>query len=124
MFSKGAGAYHTGMGANNVRQNNDKKPSVSANDSNSNEFYPHKDFLLFEQSNPDLIIKKLKELHQQIDISNQNEIIADKNNIELIENLLSNCNDSNDIGQSSDQIDLLFQMIELWPSGKLKILKV
>ncbi len=104
----GAGAYHTGLNPNN------RQPVHTNNDHTSNEYYPHKNFLLFDQANAELVVKKLREFQNQIASNHQNELITDSNNIDLIDNLLSNYNDSM-ISQICDQIDLLFQMIEVWP---------
>ena len=64
------------------------------------------------------IIKKLKECQQQISSEHKNELITDKNNIELLESLLNESNNLESVSQMKDQIELLFQMIDVWPIGK------
>ena len=44
-------------------------------------------------------------------------MVTDKSNIELLENLMSNLNDPYAANELNDQIDLLFQMIDVWPKG-------
>ncbi len=88
----------------------------------SNDYYPHMEFIYFEQKNLEAIFKKLRELQQQISVDVKSDLISDKSNIELLENLMNyifqTCsNVSNEIG---DQIDLLFRMIDVWPKGKNK----
>ena len=63
------------------------------------------------------ILKKLREFQQQISSEHKNELITDKNNIELIENLLNEFNTLESVNQVKDQIELLFQMIDVWPIG-------
>ena len=93
------------------------EPSIRINSPNSNEYYPVKNFILFDQINFEPILKKLKELQQQISAEHKSELITDKNNIELIEHLMNNYENLKVSSQLNDQIDLLFQMIDAWPIG-------
>jgi phospholipase A-2-activating protein len=91
-----------------------KKPVNQIKIPNSNEYFPQLDFILFDQINFTPIIKKLKEFQQQISNEYKNELISDKTNIELLENLLSE-SAANSSNQFNDQVELLFQMIDVWP---------
>jgi phospholipase A-2-activating protein len=88
----------------------------------SNEYFPHLSFVLFDQMNFAPIIKKLKEFQQQISSEHKNELITDKNNIELLENLLKESNNQESVNQMKDQIELLFQMIDIWPIGNFQLI--
>jgi hypothetical protein len=89
------------------------------NNSESNEYYPHTEFLLFEQINIEPIFKKLKEFQEKLASTHQNEaLISYQNNIELIEHLMQNYEKLNVSSQLNDQIDLLFQMIDTSPRGE------
>ena len=94
------------------------EPSIRINTPNSNEYYPVTAYILFDQINFEPILKKLKEFQQQISGEHKNELITDKNNIELIEHLMNNHENLKVASQLNDQIELLFQMIEAWPKGK------
>lgn len=87
----------------------------------SNEYFPHLSFILFDQINYAPILKKLREFQSQIASEYKSELITDKNNIELIENLLSESANLQNVNQFKDQIELLFQMIEAWPAGNYQI---
>ncbi len=91
----------------------------------SNEYFPHQNFIVFDALNSQAIFKKLKELHAalSVDQSITNELIKDFSNIELIENLLATYTKSEVDGELNDQIDLLFEMINQWPVGRLKLVK-
>ena len=92
------------------------EPSIRINTPHANEYYPVKNFILFDQIKFEPILKKLKELQQQIAPDHKHDLITDVNNIELVEHLMNNY-ESLKITQLNDQIDLLFQMIEIWPTG-------
>jgi phospholipase A-2-activating protein len=102
----GSSAYHTNV-------------SEASNVSGSavNEFYPHLSFIHFDQKNLEAIFKKLRELQQKIAVDVKSDLISDKSNIELLENLMNNFDDPYAANELNDQIDLLFQMIDIWPKG-------
>jgi hypothetical protein len=118
-MKKGSGAYHSNGSENKNDYVMETEPSIRINTPNSNEYYPVKTYILFDQIKFEPILKKLKEFQQQISAEHKNELITDKNHIELIEHLMNNHENLKVASQLNDQIDLLFQMIEVWPKGKL-----
>jgi len=100
----GSGAYHTGI-------------NKTQSESNANQHFPQSEFCLFDQLNSQPIIKKLREFQEKLASSYSEELIKESSNIELIENLLNTQNDKN--ADLNDQIELLFQMIDVWPEGNL-----
>ena len=120
----GSGAYRSGSAAGGGGQQAPppaKKQATLANTAQSNDYYPHRDFILFDQCNCEPILKKLKEFQQQLAAAPRYqgvELVTDKSNIELLEHLVLNYDaKSTGLGQFNDQIDLLFQMIDSWPKG-------
>ncbi len=101
----GSGAYHTGI--NKIQ-----------NESKINQYFPQSEFCLFDQLNSQPIIKKLREFQEKLAVSYSEELIKDSSNIDLIENLINIQNDKN--SDINDQIELLFQMIDIWPEGKFQ----
>ena len=89
--------------------------STPTTTSSSAEYYPHLNFLNFDQKNLDALFKKLRELQQQVSVDVKSDLISNKSNLELLENLMNHINDSNTGNEINDQIDLLFQMIDVWP---------
>ncbi len=102
----GSGAYHTGT---NKTQS---EPKV-------NQYFPQSEFSLFDQMNSQPIIKKLREFQEKLALSYNEELIKDSSNVDLIENLINTHNDKN--ADLNDQIELLFQMIDIWPEGKIQL---
>lgn len=100
-------------GGNAYYANNQPAPSTA---SYSNEYFPQLSFILFDQLNFEPIIKKLKEVQGNLSSDIKNELIADKTNLELIENLLQTYKQDNIGSELNDQIDLLFEMINVWPT--------
>ena len=81
------------------------------------------EFILFDQTNFESIIKKLAELQKTILKNSGNDLITDPTNIELIEGLLNNYNTNSEFSNRfSDEIDLIFQMIDMWPIGNFFLL--
>jgi phospholipase A-2-activating protein len=112
----GSGAYFSNNGTAKPDYPMETEPSIRINTPQSNEYYPVNNYIFFDQLNYEPIIKKLKEFQQNFSSSeHKNELITDKNNIELIEHLMKNYENFNVSTQLNDQIDLLFQMIETWP---------
>ena len=69
--------------------------------------------------NFDSILKKLKELQLNIGKQHSNPLVTDSSFLELIEDLIKNHDKVDNISQIKDQIDLIFQMIDVWPIGIL-----
>ena len=128
----GTGAYVAGSGSapltNNIQMTDpftggnayyagNKPAPQNTNQGSSNEYFPHLNFILFDQLNFEPIIKKIKEVQANISSSCTDELVTDTNNLELIENLLMNYDKLDKIDDIKDQIDLLFQMINGWPIG-------
>lgn len=102
----GGNAYYAG--------NKPAPASSSSFQADSNEYFPHLNYILFDQLNYEPIFKKLREL--QAGLENKQELIMDKSNLELVENLVKNYSESATGVEFNDQIDLLFEMISLWPT--------
>lgn len=102
-------------GSTSYRTGNAPPPAApKANDQFSNEFYPHISFLLFEQVNVEPILKKLKEIQLTLPSGQTPHSIQDPANLEIIDSLMKS---SMGGGKFDDKVDILFQMIELWPTG-------
>jgi hypothetical protein len=120
----GSSSSQTNSSQNSKSISNNYTQTKQNNNFESNEFYPHTEFLLFEQMNIEAIFKKLREFQEKLATTHHSEtLISDRNNVELIEHLMQNYEKLNVSSQLNDQIDLLFQMINAWPKGeKLKLL--
>jgi len=103
-------------GSNAYYADNKSAPQSKVASTPSNEYFPHLEFILFDQTNFESIIKKLAELQKTILKNSGNDLITDPTNIELIEGLLNNYNTNSEFSNRfSDEIDLIFQMIDMWP---------
>jgi phospholipase A-2-activating protein len=86
------------------------------NDKNHNDYYPHKIFINFNQFKIEPIMSKLKELQITLkQTEHNNSIVKNDENLKVIDTLMYNRDEN--INKSKDQIELLFQMIDVWPSG-------
>lgn len=116
----GQNAYRTG---DHVPQDVAREAKrVRENNSNSNEYFPHLEYLLFEQSQVEPILKKLKEFQSQLKQQQSNgssSLSTNESNIELVEHLMMNYSNGDFKTQLTDQFDLLFDMIHGWPVDKV-----
>ena len=109
----GSNAYTTR--GDDSRQHEPKKSRE--NNSRSNEFFPHLEYLLFDQvSQIESIVKKLQEFHTQIlQGSNPSQVIANEAKFKLVLDLVLS---HDKFGSAkTDQLDLLFDMLSEWPTG-------
>ena len=102
-----------------LRQHEPKKSRE--NNSFSNEFFPHLEYLLFDQvSQVEQILKKFHEFHSKVAQNpNYSPVITNEANYELVQDLMLNFNN---FGPNlGDQFDLTFDMLFAWPTGKFLV---
>lgn len=109
----GGSAYYAGNRPAPAQAQSKPASSQSTYQAISNEYFPHSSFILFDQLNYEPIFKKLRELQAGLD--GKHELIKSQSNMELIENLLTSYSKSATGAEFNDQIELLFEMISLWP---------
>jgi phospholipase A-2-activating protein len=114
----GSNAYNSGSNGAKASVPDVVMTTAAAAATGSNEFYPHLSFINFDAKNLEAIFKKLRELQTQISVDVKSDLISDKSNIELLEHLMNNYEQAQAANELNDQIDLLFQMIDVWPKGK------
>ena len=114
LCSQGANSYNA-IVSNASNRSSNSTPLVTLG---ANEYFPQPSFISFDQVNSAPIIKKLRELQEKLIAEGQrNEALIDKNNIELIEHLMNDFGNLEQASQFNDQLELVFQLIDLWPKG-------
>lgn len=82
------------------------EPPKKQQNKGGNEYYPHLEFILFDQKNSETILKKAKELQQKSNLGGD---------LTKIENLLSNLDRIKSEDDFSNEINSLFEMVSSWP---------